>query len=108
MELQHRDRWAPRSKAGRWAVGLAAAAVVGIALSVVGFATGVLESASSFSDSWLLTGWGVTVLAVAAAAGVAGAVAVVRDHDRSWAALLATVAGAGVLAVLIREVAQGL
>lgn len=108
MEWQHRDHWGPRSRAGRWAVGLAVAAVSGIALSIVGFATGVMESASSFSDNWLLTGWGVTVLAVAAAAGVAGAVAVVRDHDRSWSALLATVAGAGVLAVLIREVAQGL
>lgn len=101
-------RWTPTSRVGRGAVALTLAALAGIVLSIVGFAPGVLEAASGFTDDWLLTGWALTVLATGAAAAVTGVVAIFRSHDRSWGVLLATVWGGVVLVVLIREVAQGL
>lgn len=104
----HDAHWTPASRIGRWAVGLASAAVMGVALSVVGFATGVLESASSFSDNWALTAWGMAILAAGAAAAVTGALALFDRHDRSWSVVLATVFGAGVLLLLLNEVAEGL
>ena len=67
MQVHHGMRWAPRSHTGRWSVALAAGAVAGIALSIVGFATGVLESASGFSENWLLTGWGLAIAALGVA-----------------------------------------
>ena len=104
----HDARWTPASRIGHWAVGLASAAVLGVVLSVVGFATGLMESASSFSDNWALTGWGVAVLAAAAAAAVTGALALVNRHDRSWSVVLATVFGTAVLLLVLNEVAQGM
>lgn len=104
----HDARWTPASRIGHWAVGLASAAVLGVALSVVGFATGLMESASSYSDNWALTAWGVAILATAAAAAVTGGLALFDRHDRSWSVVLATVFGTGVLLILLNEVAQGL
>ena len=108
MQVHHGMRWAPRSHTGRWSVALAAGAVAGIALSIVGFATGVLESASGFSENWLLTGWGLAILATAATSAVTGGLAIVLRHDRSWTVLGATLLGACALALLLHEVAQGL
>lgn len=101
-------RWAPDSRNGKWTVALAAGAVVGLVLTGVGFATGVLQSAASFRDNWLLTGWGAAVLASGAAAVVAGALAIISGHDRSWTVLLASCVGMFVAAVMLNEVAQGL
>jgi hypothetical protein len=106
--VHRRQRWAPATRVGRWSAGLAVTALAGVALSVVGFATGVLESASSFSDNWLLTGWGLGVLLVAAAATGTGAVAVLGRGDRSGAVVAATLLGALVLVVILNEVVQGL
>jgi hypothetical protein len=103
----HDARWAPGSRIGRWAVVTASAAVLGLALSVVGFATGLMESASSFSDNWALTAWGVAVLAAAGASSVTGALALLR-HDRSWSVVLATFVGTLALLLLLNEVAQGM
>jgi hypothetical protein len=82
--------------------------VAGVVLSVVGFATGVLESASSFSDSWLVTGWGVAILASGAASVVAGSLAMTRRHDHSWEVLLAAVFGILVTALMLQQVVEGL
>ncbi|QIK74291.1 hypothetical protein [Nocardioides piscis] len=104
----HDAGWTPTSPLGRWSVAFAAAAVLGVVLSVIGFATGVLESASSFDDDWVVTTLGVAILASGAAGAVTGGVALIRDHDRSRAVMVATLLGAVVLALLLNEVAQGL
>jgi hypothetical protein len=100
--------WAPESWSGRWAIALAGVSVAGVVLSVVGFATGVLESASSFSDNWLLTGWGVAVLVSGAGSVVAGALAIIRRHDQSWMVLLAMGFGILVTALILQQIAEGL
>ena len=100
--------WAPESRSGRWTIALAGMSVAGVVLSVVGFATGVVESASSFSDNWLLTGWGVAVLASGATSVVAGSFAISRRHDHSWGALLATGFGILVTALMLQQVVEGL
>lgn len=105
----HRDvRGAPTSQIGRWAVGLAAAALAGVVLSIIGFATGFMESASSFSDNWALTVWGLAVLLAGTGAAVAGAVAILRRQDHGWSVLLATFVGAVALAMMVNEVVQGI
>ena len=108
MHTHHGMSWAPESRPGRWATLLAGMSVAGVVLSVVGFATGVVESASSFSDNWLLTGWGVAVLASGAASVVAGSLAITRRHDHSWGVLLATGFGVLVTALMLQQVAEGL
>ncbi|HET8960167.1 hypothetical protein [Nocardioides sp.] len=108
MPLHHSLQWAPTSHVGRWSVALAAGAVAGVALSVVGFAAGVLESASGFSDNWLLTGFGLAILATAAASAGTGGMAMVARHDRSLTVLLATILGTCALALVLNEVLQGL
>ena len=107
-QVHHGMRWAPRSQAGRWSVALASGAIAGLALSIVGFATGVLESASGFSENWVLTAWGLTILATAASSAITGGLATVLRHDRSWTVLGATLLGACALALLLHEIAQGL
>lgn len=104
----HDAHWTPASRLGLWAVGLASAAVLGVALSVVLFATGVLESASSFSDDWALTAGGMAVLASGAAAAVTGALALVTRHDRAWGVVLATALGTGVMLLMLNEVIEGM
>ena len=101
-------RWAPESRSGRWTLALAGMSVAGLVLSAVGFATGVLESASSFSDNWLLTAWGAAVLASGAGSVVAGALAIFRRHDRALAVLLAAGLGVLVAAIMLNEVVEGL
>ena len=105
----HQGRsWAPESRSGRWTIALAGMSVAGVVLSVVGFATGVVESASSFSDNWLLTGWGVAVLVSGAASVIAGSLAITRRHDHSWGVLLASGFGILVTALMLQQVAEGL
>ena len=101
-------RWTPESRSGRWTLALAGTSVVGLVLSVIGFATGVLESASSFSDNWALTGWGLALLASGVASVTAGGLAIIRRHDRSWTVLLATCVGLLVTAMLLNEVVEGM
>lgn len=104
----HGVHWSPESRTGRWTVALAATALAGLVLLALGVGLGLVESAASFSDSWLLTGWGVAVLGSALASVVVGALAVVRRHERSWTVYLAALFGLLVAAVLLQEVAQGL
>ncbi|QBR92239.1 hypothetical protein [Nocardioides euryhalodurans] len=103
----HHRRSSPGSRAGRWAVALAGASLAGMAASVVAFALGV-ESADGFADNWLLTGWGAAVLACAGGSVVAGGLALLRRHDRSWPVVTATVVGALMTALMLQQVAEGL
>ena len=86
---------------------LAGTALAGMAASVVAFALGI-ESADGFTDNWLLTGWGAAVLLSAAGSVVAGGLALVRRHDRSWPVVTATVVGALLTTLMLQQVAEGL
>lgn len=96
------------SRIDRWTVALSGLAFAGVVLLGVAFALGWVESAESFTDNWLLTGWGLVILASGAASVVAGAIAIIRDHERSWMVVLATLVGLLVTALMLSEVAQGL
>jgi hypothetical protein len=106
-QVQAARTWGPTTKVGRRSVALAVASLAGLALSIVGFATGVLEAASGFSDNWPLTVWGFAVLAAGATAAATGIVARAR-HDRSSAVVLAVFFGLAVLVLSLNEVFQGL
>lgn len=100
--------WAPESRAGRWTIALAEISVAGVVLSIGGFATGVVEAATSFSDNWFLTGWGMAVLVSGLASVIAGSLAVTRRHDHSWGVLLATGSAVLVTALIVQQVVEGL
>ncbi|HET7279801.1 MAG TPA: hypothetical protein VFJ22_17110 [Dermatophilaceae bacterium] len=96
------------SRIGQWTLALSGLALAGVVLLGVAFAVDLVESAESFTDNWLLTGWGLVILASGAASVVLGAVAIIRRHERSWMVLLATLVGVLVTALMLSEVAQGL
>jgi hypothetical protein len=111
MRTQSRTRlvirgW-PESRAGRWAVTLAALSVTGIVLLVFGFAIDIVEPADSYTDSWPQLVWGVGIWMCAVAAFVAGLVAMLRHHDRSWLVVLATALGLLPVVLLLSEIALG-
>ena len=103
----HSMGWSPASRLGRWALGLGGLAVAGTAALVIAFSAG-LEPAESFSDNWLLTAAALAVLGIALASVAAGVVALAARHDRSWAVVLAMVAGIAVSALFLQQVAEGL
>lgn len=103
----HAGRWAPESRLGTTCLALGGAAFAGLVLLSVAFALG-MDHADSFTDSWLLLGWGLLILGSGLGAGVAGAVAMIRDHERSWAVALMTAVSVVVAFVMLREAAQGL
>lgn len=97
----------PESRIGRRALTLAGLSFTGIVLLVLGFALDIVEPADSYTDSPAQLVWGMGIWLCAVAAFVAGLVAIVRRHDRSWMVVLAT--GLGVLPVvlLVSEIALG-
>lgn len=103
----HRVGWSPQSRAGSWALALAGLALGGTVALAVAFALG-LEPADGFADNWLLSASGVAVLLSGVGAVVAGVLALVRRHDRSWAVLSATAVGVVVSAATLMQVAEGL
>lgn len=103
----HAGRWAPESRLGTTSLALGGAAFAGLVLLAVAFALG-LDHADSFTDSWLLLVWGLLIMGSGLAAGVAGAVAIVRKHERSWAVVLTTTLGLVAAFVMLREAVQGL
>lgn len=103
----HHLGWTVETRPGTWAIVLASLALGGTLTLAAAFAMG-LEPADGFTDNWLLTSAGVAILLSAAASVVAGTVAVVRLHDRSWAVLTATAVGAVVTAATLMQVAEGL
>ena len=107
FRAHHTMDWSPASRLGRWTLGLAGLAVAGTAALTVAFSAG-LESAESFSDNWLLTAVALAVLGVAVASVAAGLVALIARHDRSWAVVLATVAGTALSALFLQQLAEGL
>lgn len=111
MTTQSRTRlglrgW-PESRVGRRAVTLAGVSVGGIVLLVLGFALGIVEPANSYTDSWAQLVWGVGIWVTAVTAFVAGLVAIVRHHERSWMVVLATALGLLPVVLLLSEIALG-
>jgi hypothetical protein len=105
--LRHDMRGWPESRAGRRAITFAGVSVTGILLLVLSFALGVVEPADSYTDSWAQLVWGAGIWVCAIAALVAGLVAMIREHERSWMVVLATALGLLPLGMLISEIALG-
>ena len=103
----HRMHWPPETHLGRWALSLAGVAVGGTVAVAVAFAAGV-ETGDSFTDNWFMSLAGVAILASAAVSVVTGSVALIRDHDRSWAVLAGTALSLLVTALMLQQVAEGL
>ncbi len=103
---RHGMRGWPESRVGGRAIKFAGVSVAGVVLLVVSFALGV-EPASSYTDSWPQLVWGMGIWGCAVAAFVAGLVAIVRHHERSWMVLLATALGLLPLVLLLSEIALG-
>jgi hypothetical protein len=103
----HGMRWAPETRAGRTCLALAGLSLTGLVGLAVSFATGLVESVETFSDSWLLVAWGGAILASAVAAVASGFVAA-RHGERSWGVTAAIVLGVLLALVVLNEVAQGL
>ncbi len=88
------------------ALALAGLALGGTVVVGVAFSLG-LHRADSFADNWLLTGSGAAILVSGAASVVAGVVALLRRHDRSWAVLSATASGVLVTALMLQQWLKG-
>ena len=97
----------PASRTGRRAITLAGLCVAGVLLLVLAFALNVVEPAASYTDSWAQLVWGLGIWVCGIGAVVAGCVAMVRHHERSWMVALATVVGLLPLALLLSEIALG-
>ena len=104
----HHMGWPPQSRLGTWTLTLAGLAVGGTVISVIAFASGLVESADGFTDNWFLTGSGAAILASAAASVVTGGLALFRRHDRSWLVVLAFAFGILVTALTLQQVGEGL
>jgi hypothetical protein len=104
---RHDMRGWPESRVGRRAITFAGLSVAGIVLLVLAFALNVVEPADSYTDSWAQLVWGVGIWVCAVAAFVAGLVAIVRHHERSWMVVLATALGLLPVALLLSEIALG-
>lgn len=111
MSTQPRTRPAvrgwPETRIGLWAITLAGLSVTGIVLLVLGFVLDIVEPADSYTDSWAQLVWGAGIWVCAVAAFVAGLVAIVRHHERSWMVMLATALGLLPLVMLLSEIALG-
>lgn len=104
--VSHGRHWWPDSSLGRRAILFAGLSVTGIVLLVLSFAVGV-EPADSYTDSWPQLVWGAGIWACAVTAFVAGVVAIVRHHERSWLLVLATALGLLPVVLLLSEIALG-
>jgi hypothetical protein len=107
LGIRHDLRGRPESRAGRRAITFAGLSVTGIVLLVLSFALGIVEPADSYTDSWAQLVWGVGIWVCAVTAFVAGLVAIVRHHERSWMVVLATALGLLPVVLLLSEIALG-
>ena len=107
LSIRHDVGKRPESSAGRLAIAFAGISVAGIALLVLSFALGIVEPADGYTDSWAQLVWGMGIWGCAVAAFVAGLVAIVRHHERSWMVVLATALGLLPLVMLLSEIALG-
>ncbi len=90
----------PRTRLGKWSVGLAATFAILFILNSVLFVSGLLRLPGQ--ETWgpfyalLMIGCGL-------AAGVVGLIAVLRQRERSWAVWLAILPGLFMLTLLLGE-----
>lgn len=101
-------RLLPHSRAGRWSVALAAVSVACITVLVlVVYVLGIVDPADSYTDDWLQATWGFVIWTTAVASLVAGAVAIIRRHERSPLVIAAALLGLLPVVLLISEIALG-
>lgn len=96
------QRLLAESVAGRWALGLFAAAVASFAFMTLGVATGQ-RGGEHFSDNWLLAAPALLAGIGAVASGGVGAYAIVRHHEHSLLVYLTTAMGLVVVAFVLGE-----
>ena len=107
LNFGHDARGWPESRVGRRAIMFAGLSVTGIVLLVLSFALGVAEPAHSYTDSWAQLVWGAGIWGCAVAAFIAGLIAIIRRHERSWMVVLATALGLLPVVLLLSEIALG-
>jgi hypothetical protein len=105
---RHHTGWTPQTRPGTWTVGLATLGLGGIVALAAAIGVGAVEPGEGFTDSWLVTGWGIAILLSATASVATGGVALVRRHDRSWGVVAATAVGTLVTVATLMQVAEGL
>jgi peptidoglycan/LPS O-acetylase OafA/YrhL len=84
-------RWRPRTRLGRWAVGLTLTFAAMFLISTTVFAP-YYDSDTPFRQAFLPFYWAFMLLC-GLTAGVIGLVAMTRQHERSWLVWLALLAG---------------
>jgi hypothetical protein len=94
--------WKPVARLGWWAVWLGAAFVVMFVINAF-----VFMAMPSFGDgTWrqmILPFYGILMLLCGLASGIAGVVAVIRQHERSWLVWLTLLPGLWVIFMLAGE-----
>jgi hypothetical protein len=103
---RHMQGW-PESRVGRRAITLAGLSVSGIVLLMLALSLDIVQPADSYTDSWAQLVWGLGIWVCAVAAFVAGLLAIVRHHERSWMVVLATGLGLLPVVLLVSEIALG-
>ena len=84
QSARHGMRWLPESRVGWWPVGLAGLTLASVVVILPILALGVVALSDSFTANWVFTGWGLSIWASGVACVVAGVIATVRRHARSW------------------------
>jgi len=90
----------PGTRPGWWAVGL------GLAYGVLSLINSAVFMRLSEDLPWrqtVLPIYGIVMLLCGLAAGLVGAIAIIRQHERSWLVWLTVLAGALVVAFLLGE-----
>jgi hypothetical protein len=107
MGTRHVVQWSAETRAGRWALSLAALAVGGTVAVAIAFSAG-LDHGGSFADNWVASLAGVAILASAVASVVTGLLALTRRHEHSRLVVAATCASGLVTVLMLQQVAEGL
>jgi hypothetical protein len=90
----------PSTKLGRWSVGLAATFVV---LFIINSAVFMRLTQEAPWQHTILPFYGIAMLLCGLGAGIAGLIAVIRRHERSWLVWLTMLPGVLVMFLLLGE-----
>ena len=96
------QRWLPTTPLGRWSLRLLMAFAAGLGLFIGLVASGQRGGDSILDNLWLLGSMGAAALSVIGA-GVVGALAMLRQGDRSAAVMFAVVMGSLSLFYFVAE-----
>ena len=93
----------PGTRLGWWAVGLAAAFAVMFIINSLVFMPAFQYAAEGGWHQTLLPFYGIFMLLCGLGAGMAGLIAVIRSHERSWLVWLTILPAAFVLFLVLGE-----